>query len=79
MDESAKGRYDIIWGRDILSALEIYLKFSDHVIKSYARPFRVSTATMVFLGQYSLKDLNAGKITPESSFKSSETEEMHEF
>ena len=33
VDESDKGRYDIILGRDLLTALVLNLKFSDHVIK----------------------------------------------
>ena len=33
VDDSAKGRYDMILGRNILKALGLNLKFSDHVIK----------------------------------------------
>ena len=34
VDDSAKGRYDIIFGRDILTALGFNLKFSDHIIEA---------------------------------------------
>ena len=40
VDDSAKGRYDIILGRDILKALGLNLKFSDHFIESYDVPFK---------------------------------------
>ena len=34
VDDSDKGRYDMILVRDILTELGLYLKFSEHVIKA---------------------------------------------
>ena len=65
VDESAKGRYDMILGRDILTDLGLSLKFSDHVIKAYDGTFKGSTSPMVEPGTYSFEDLNTGNITPE--------------
>ena len=38
--DSAKGRYDIILGRDMLTELGLNLKFSQHVIKVDYGPFK---------------------------------------
>ena len=60
MDESTKGRYDMILGPDILTELVLNLKFSEHVIKAYDGTFKGSTTPMVDLGTYILKYLNTG-------------------
>ena len=65
MDDSAKGGYDMILGQDLLSELELNLKFYYYVIESYGGPFKGSKTPMVYLGTYELKYLNTGKITPE--------------
>ena len=55
MDESAKGGYDIILGRDILTALILNLKLSERVIELYDGPLKVSTSPMIYLGAYQFK------------------------
>ena len=57
-DDSTKGRYDMILGRYIKTALGLNLKFYEHAIKAYDGPLRVSTAPMVDLVTYEFKDLN---------------------
>ena len=52
VDESAKGRYDMILGRDLLTELGLNLKFSDHVIISNDGHFKGYTSPMVDLGTY---------------------------
>ena len=64
MYDSAKGRYDMISGRDILTYFGLSLKFSEHVIEAYYGPFKGSTTSMVGLGTCIYKDLNTGNITP---------------
>ena len=64
MYDYAKGGYDIILGRNILTELVLNLKLSEHITKEYDQTFRGSTTTMVDLGQYEFKDLNTRKITP---------------
>ena len=63
--DSAKGRYDMILGRYILTELGLVLNFSDHVIEADGGTFKESTTFMVDLGTYTFKDLNIGKIKPE--------------
>ena len=65
LDDSTKGRYDMILGWDILIELGLSIKFSEHVIESDDRPFNGSTAPMVDLGTYIFKYLNKGEITHE--------------
>ena len=55
----------MILGRDILTALGLNLKFSDHVIDAYGGPFKGSTAPMVDISTYEFKDVETGNITPE--------------
>ena len=50
VDESAKGRYGIILGRDLLTELRLNIKISKHVIEADDGPFVVTTSPMVDLG-----------------------------
>ena len=43
VDDSAKGRYDMILGQDILTELVLNLKFSEHIIEANYGPFKGST------------------------------------
>ena len=54
VDDSTKGRYDMILVRDMLTALELNKKLSEHVIKSDGGPLKGSTSPMVDLGTYEL-------------------------
>ena len=65
VDESAKGRYDMILGRYLLTNLGLNLKFSERVIEAGDGTFKGSTAPMVYLSTYEFKYLNTGKIKPE--------------
>ena len=65
VDDSSKGIYDMILGRDWLTELGLNLKFSEHVIKADDGPFKGSTETMVDLGTYIFKNINLGEIKPE--------------
>ena len=71
MDDSAKGRYDIILVQEILTELRLNLKSSDHVIKADDGTFKGSKTPMVDLGMYEFKDLNTGKITLKELFTNS--------
>ena len=64
MNDSAKGGYDMILGRDIITWLGLHIKFYKHVIEGDSGPFKGSTKPMVYLGMYIFKYLNTGKITP---------------
>ena len=55
MNDSAKGRYDIILGRDILTDLGLNFKLYGHVIEAYGGPFKVSTTPIVDMGVYEFK------------------------
>ena len=52
VDESAKGKYDMILGRYLLTELGLNLKFSDHIIEAGCGPFKGYTTSMVYLGMY---------------------------
>ena len=52
VDYSSKGRYDIILGRYLLTALGSNIKCSDHVIKEDDGSLKGSTSPMVYLGKY---------------------------
>ena len=55
MDDSAKERYDMILGRNILIALGLNLKLSGHVIEADDGPLKGLTSPMVDLVMYQLK------------------------
>ena len=77
MDNSAKGRYDMILGRDLLTELGLNLKFSNHITKANDAPFMGAMAPMVDLGAYIFKDLNTGKIKMEELFTNAYTKEVY--
>ena len=58
VDESAKGKYNMILVRYLLTELLLNIKFSEHVIKADDGPLNWYTAPMVDLGTYLLKYLN---------------------
>ena len=64
VDESTKGRYDMMLGRYLLTELWLNFKFSEHVIEEDDRPFKWYSTLVVDLGMYTFKDFNRGKITP---------------
>ena len=55
VDESDKGRYNMISGKVILTELGLNLKLSEHVTEADDGPFKGSTAAIVDLGTYILK------------------------
>ena len=65
VNESVKGRYDMILGQYLLIELGLNLKLSEHVIESDDGPFKGYTTPMVHLDTYIFKDLNTGKISHE--------------
>ena len=58
--DSTKVRYNMILGRNILTALGLNLKLSPHVIKADNGHLKGSTAPMVGMGTYEFKILNTG-------------------
>ena len=60
--DSAKGRYDIILGRDLLTELG---------------PFNSSTTPMVDFGTYIFQYFNTSNITPEESFTNADVKELY--
>ena len=76
VDDSTKGRYDMILGRYILTPLGLNIKLSDHVIKAEDAPLKGLMAPIVDMGIYELKYLTAGNITPKESFMNDYIEEI---
>ena len=56
VDESVKVRYDMILVRNILTALGLNIKFSDHVIEAYEGPLKGLTTPMADLDTYEFKN-----------------------
>ena len=67
VDESTTGRYNMILGRDLLTALGLDLKFSEKVIHGGEGPCEGSSALMVHIKNYDLNILTAKTVKPEES------------
>ena len=74
VDDYNKGRYGMILGRDLLTALLLSSKCSYHFIEADDGNFKGSTAPMVGMDMYEFKYLNIGNITPEEYFTNTCTE-----
>ena len=57
LDDSTKGRYDLILRRGLLTELGLNFKFSEHIIEADDGPFKVYKTLMVDLGKYMFKIL----------------------
>ena len=55
VDNSSKGIYDMFLDRDILRALGLNIKLSDHVIQADDSPLKGSAATMIYMDTYEFK------------------------
>ena len=78
VDDSAKGRYDIILGRYLLTELGINLNIFKHAIEAGGGPLKYFTVPMIYFDMYTFKDLNAVKITPEEYFMNSYVDGVYE-
>ena len=65
VDYFAQGRYDIILGIYLLTALGSNIIFSEHIIEADYRPLKRSLTPMVDLDMYEFINLDTGKIIPE--------------
>ena len=65
VDESTTGRYYIILGRDLLTALRLDLKFFLNVIHGEEGPFKRYSAPMVDVNNYNFNILTAKTVKPE--------------
>ena len=52
VDESTNGRYDIILGRKLLTALGLNIKFSESVIIGGEGPYEGCSTDMVYVSNY---------------------------
>ena len=57
VDDSNNSRYDIILGRDLLTALVLNLISCDQIIGAYDEPFKGSMGSIDNLGTYEFKYL----------------------
>ena len=78
VDDSTKGRYNMILGKYILSELWFNLKLSQHVSEAGYGPFKGSKIHMVDLCVYVFKYSNTGEITPEELFTDAYAENIYE-
>ena len=77
VDDSNKGRYDMILERDLWTELVLNLKFSEHVIEADEGPLKGSTTPIVNLGAYIFKDLNTVKNKTKELFTNAYVEEVY--
>ena len=68
IDESTNGRYEMILGRDLLTALGLDIKFSDNVLSGREGPHEGCSAPMVDVSNYDLNIITAKIVRPEESF-----------
>ena len=78
VDDSNKARYDIVLGVDILTEMGLNLKFCNHVIEGYDRPFKGSTTPVVDMVTHEFTYFKTGKITPEEFFMNAYPDEVYE-
>ena len=78
VDESAKSRYDMILGIDLLTESLLNIKLSDRIIVSDYGPLKGSTETVVDQVTYEFKGLKTWELTPETFFITAYTEEVYE-
>ena len=78
VDDSAKGRFNMILGRYLSTALGLNLKLPKHIIESGDISLKLPTAPIIDLGAYKFKDLNTDKITPEEYFRNTYMHEVYE-
>ena len=66
--KSSNSRYNMILGRDLLTALGLDLKFSENIILESDGPYKGCSAPMVDVSTYDFKHLTYNKVKPEESF-----------
>ena len=57
IDEPTNGRYNMILGRDLITALGMDLKFSENVMNGGEGPYKGCSASMVDVNNYKFKFL----------------------
>ena len=68
VDESITVRYEIILGRDLLTALELDLKFFENVIHGGEGPYKGCSAPIIDVNNYDFNILRATTVKLEESF-----------
>ena len=68
VDESTKGSYNMILGRDLLAALSLDFKFSNRVVVGVKVPYKGCLETMVDVSNYNYSYLTDKIVKPEESF-----------
>ena len=67
VDKSTNGRYDMIPGRDLLTALVLDIKFSGKSIPGREWPYKGCSAPMVDVSNYNFNIITAKTVQPEES------------
>ena len=78
MNDFAKGGYDMILVRYLLTSLESNLKWSEHTIEVDDGPFKGSKILMFDLGVYAFKYLNTVNISLEEYFTNAYSDKLYE-
>ena len=78
VDKSTNGRYNIILGRDLLTALEIYIKCYENFIIGDKQPYEGCLALMVDISNYDFTFITDKMVKREESFINSNVEKCME-
>ena len=78
VDESTNGRYDMIRGRDLLTALGLDIKMSENVITGGEGPYEGCLSPMIEVSNYDFKYISDKTVKPEEYFVNSYVKECLE-
>ena len=78
VDESTNGTYNMILGRDLRTALELDLKFSEKAIIGREGPYKGCSTPMVDVSNYDFRSITDKTVKPEEFFINSYVDEEFE-
>ena len=64
VDESTTGRYDMILGRDLLTALVLHIKFAENVMHVVEVPYKACSSPMFEVNNYNFNILTGETVEP---------------
>ena len=75
MDESTNGRYDMILGRDLITALGLDFKFSDNIIIVNEGPYEGYSTPLVDVSNHNFTSITDKSVKREEYFINSHVNE----
>ena len=75
IEKSTNVRYDMILGRDLLTALGLDIKFYDNVIVGGEGPYEGCSSPIFYVSNYNFKSISDKTVKPEECFINSYADE----